>query len=797
MTYDAANTGNGVINFATPLATKSIPDDMNVSSGTSTSEVTSSKSLSSSEVSSTADVDMTSEDHPDLNYKSTKNMALPNSSVPRSFAPIELLPPELITHVFSFLTEKENQYFTLLVCKSWYSATVDTLWFRPNILQLPTLELLLKTLDTPPAQLTVDYASLLRRINLTNLPQVVEDSMLLRMATCTKLERLTLAGCSKLTDDSLVPLLERNQGILSVDITNLEMITDKTLMVLANNCPKLQGLYASGCKRLTDSSINALARNCPNLKRMKLNGCHLLTDGPLRNLINSCPLLVELDLTGCMAITDDTARLAFTHLSQLREYRLSLDVNITDHTLLTIPSKLSLDKLRIIDFSGCALLTDEGVGRLVSLAPRLRNVVLAKCYNITDRGLLHLTKLGRNLHYMHLGHCNNITNMGVGNLVRACNRIQYIDVACCNQLQDQAVKDIAQLPKLRRVGLVKCQNITDIGISAFTQRGTQDNTLERIHLSYCSNISLQAVTHLVNSCQRLTHLSLTGVPAFMREDLLQFCREPPPEFTQHQQQVFCVFSGQGVRQLRDQLNILATEHRLQHQRMVEEYINHHAESHQAAANAAFQTTAALQAILPNIHQPFAMASGARPQQHDAQDGQAQQEPIPPPLNVIFNFPQHPAAGLNTGLNTAANPAVNPEDAAPLHILPFHIPNQQVDAAGGDRFTHARYLQLLQEQQHLLALQVMARGGGIPNMVPANHPLPVQQQQQHQQVQSRETFMQMINNPNVNANNTENPGIPGPGSGPGSRIQYMLDLASSLTNRNRPPQENNNNQGQVP
>jgi len=59
---------------------------------------------------------------------------------------------------------------------------------------------------------------------------------------------------------------------------------------------------------------------------------------------------------------------------------------------------------------------------------------------------------------------------------------------------------------------------------------------------------------LLNNCPRLTHLSLTGVHAFLREELRAFCREAPAEFTQQQQDVFCVFSGDGVGRLRDFLN---------------------------------------------------------------------------------------------------------------------------------------------------------------------------------------------------------------------------------------------------
>ena len=89
----------------------------------------------------------------------------------------------------------------------------------------------------------------------------------------------------------------------------------------------------------------------------------------------------------------------------------------------------------------------------------------------------------------------------------------------------------------------------------------------------------QGIHALLNQCPKLTHLSLTGVQAFfLREDLISFCREAPPglfplssffsldfffsrrhpnhraEFTDHQRNMFCVFSGEGVNRLRNYLN---------------------------------------------------------------------------------------------------------------------------------------------------------------------------------------------------------------------------------------------------
>jgi F-box and leucine-rich repeat protein GRR1 len=67
--------------------------------------------------------------------------------------------------------------------------------------------------------------------------------------------------------------------------------------------------------------------------------------------------------------------------------------------------------------------------------------------------------------------------------------------------------------------------LTDQGIYALVERHA---TLERIHLSYCEQVSVQAITFLLNRLSKLTHLSLTGVTAFKTPELQQFCRAPPP-----------------------------------------------------------------------------------------------------------------------------------------------------------------------------------------------------------------------------------------------------------------------------
>jgi hypothetical protein len=110
----------------------------------------------------------------------------------------------------------------------------------------------------------------------------------------------------------------------------------------------------------------------------------------------------------------------------------------------------------------------------------------------------------------------------------------------------------ANVPKLKRVGLVKVINITDEAIHALVERAS---TLERLHLSYCDNLTVPAITYLLNKLPRLTHLSLTGVTSFRTAELQAFCRPAPKEFNDHQARAFCVFSGNGISELRRFLNL--------------------------------------------------------------------------------------------------------------------------------------------------------------------------------------------------------------------------------------------------
>ncbi|GEQ68043.1 hypothetical protein JCM33374_g1709 [Metschnikowia sp. JCM 33374] len=465
------------------------------------------------------------------------------------------LPTEVLLQIFKHL-DKNDLFSLLTVCRDFANLIVEILWFRPNMQSDAAFSKIKEIMKLPRTQTHWDYRNYIKRLNLSFMTKFVDDDLLNLFTGCPKLERLTLVNCTKLTYQPITRVLENCNRLQSIDMTGVQDIQDDIIYALAKNCNRLQGLYAPGCGNISEEAIIQLLHACPMLKRIKFNNSENISDESILAMYENCKSLVEIDLHNCPNVTDLYLKRIFAELTQLREFRISNAAGITDDLFELVPDDCFLDKLRIVDVTGCNAITDKLVERMVKCAPRLRNVVLSKCMQIGDASLRHLTKLGRSLHYIHLGHCASVTDFGVQALVRSCHRIQYIDLACCSQLTDWTLIELSALPKLRRIGLVKCNMITDSGIMELIRRRGEQDCLERVHLSYCTNLTIGPIYCLLKSCPRLTHLSLTGISAFLRREITQYCRDPPPDFTENQKSSFCVFSGHGVVQLRNYLAAL-------------------------------------------------------------------------------------------------------------------------------------------------------------------------------------------------------------------------------------------------
>ena len=191
----------------------------------------------------------------------------PTSATEREFreSPIRRLPPEILITTFTKLASSADLRNCMLVSKTWATNIVDILWHRPLCNNWANMTNVVDAVNNPGY---FQYATLVKRLNLSNLQADISDGTCQSFESCKRIERLTLTSCSKLTDLGVMFLVKGRSGLLALDVTGLELLTDVSILKVAEECRRLQGLNVTDCPRITDDSIVSIGRNCRYLKRV-------------------------------------------------------------------------------------------------------------------------------------------------------------------------------------------------------------------------------------------------------------------------------------------------------------------------------------------------------------------------------------------------------------------------------------------------------------------------------------------------------------------------------------------------
>ncbi|KAJ6598898.1 hypothetical protein DFH09DRAFT_1129507 [Mycena vulgaris] len=387
-----------------------------------------------------------------------------------------------------------------------------------------------------------------------------------------------------ITDDELATVFAECPHLETVVLSAVPAATDRTVVLLAANAINLQGIDLSGCQQVTDVGVFELAAKSLPLQWIQLNGVVGLTDPCITALAKSLPSLSSLDLCDLPLLSALSVRDIFTFSRKLRTLRLARCPLLTDKAFPAVPASRSstpvaypsgyekplpprptnwldelpplilrhtADNLRILDLSFIGGLTDAAIEGIVGHAPKIQHLRLSGCKQLTDRALESICKLGDHLDVLMLAHVANITDRGVVKLARACTNLRCVDVGFCRNLTDMSVFCLAELRGIRRLSLVRVHKLTDIAVFALAEHALD---LERLNLSYCDRLTLEAAHLLVKRLVRLQNLSATGIPSFKRKGIHRFSDPAPADYDADQQAAYHVFSGDGVSRLRKFLN---------------------------------------------------------------------------------------------------------------------------------------------------------------------------------------------------------------------------------------------------
>ncbi|KAL0573972.1 SCF ubiquitin ligase complex subunit [Marasmius crinis-equi] len=381
----------------------------------------------------------------------------------------------------------------------------------------------------------------------------------------------------RISDEDLARVVEHVPHLESVVLSGVPDVSDRTIVLLADNALNLQQIDLSGCQAVTDVAIlDLIAKSLP-LQCISLNGVALLTDASVSAIAKSTPRLIELELSSLPLLSPVSVRDVWSFSRKLRTLRLANCPLLSDKAFpspysdppqdeyekplpprpITWMERLpplilrhSAENLRVLDLTNCKI-TDDAIAGIVSHATKIQNLNLSGCSQLTDRALYSLCALGSYLDLLLLAQVSSITDRGIVQLARTCPNLRCLDLSFCRNLSDMSVFELSGLPSLRRLSLVRVHKLTDVAMFALAEHAT---SLERLYISYCDHISLEAGHILLKNLKRLQYLAATGVPSFRRIGVRRFSEQPPADWDEDQKAVYRVFSGENVDGLRRFLN---------------------------------------------------------------------------------------------------------------------------------------------------------------------------------------------------------------------------------------------------
>ncbi|KAI9350211.1 hypothetical protein BDR26DRAFT_833377 [Obelidium mucronatum] len=500
---------------------------------------------------------------------------------------MDSLPNELLAEIVKWVKAPLDLLSIALTSRRLSEHAVECIWARPRfstqqqIIQFANV--LLAPLRNKDLTQALNYSRLIRKLSFSSFKRQTSssdiDSVIPQLFACLvfeRLERLSLAGL-KLHQSTLASICLSCPSLLSLDAGGVQIETDALLVnsvaVLPVIIPNsLVSLNLSGIAEVKNSDIISISSTLSNLKRLWLDNCVNVGDGAIAALALNCPKLAELYISNLPNLTfksiasilsipesksssNQCSSTATPVLNNLRELNMAGCINISAGEMLhpTNYSVLPMDNFRSLNLSHNPNLSTSTLSRVLLHLPYIRQLTLMHCSALTDNGLIEsIPKLSKSIQLLHLGNCVRITDLAVIAIAKECTKLKYLDLANLS-ITDASCEQISKtLTRLRRLSIVKCRNISSLSLHHLQRIAPN---FQRLHLSYCAQLTLPPLIGLLERSRSLTYLTLTGCPLILAaipnpKWINEWSRAAPENFTESQRIQFCVLSCEGLQKFR-------------------------------------------------------------------------------------------------------------------------------------------------------------------------------------------------------------------------------------------------------
>ncbi|XP_062192491.1 uncharacterized protein LOC133895984 isoform X2 [Phragmites australis] len=250
--------------------------------------------------------------------------------------------------------------------------------------------------------------------------------------------------------------------------------------------------------------------NCmPLLRKISLKGNYRLSDKGLDTIISAAPSLSVLNLCECSLLTSSGIEILANKLhSVLRE--LYIDDCINVEAMMILPVLQKIKHLEVLSMSGIQSVCDKFVNELIPVhGSNIRELAFAGCSKLTSSSIKTIGENCPQLSSLDLRNLNRLRDSAMRHLRNGCGQIKTLKLQR-NTFSDESVSQYLEesggcLTELMLNNVEKAGDLTALAIAR-----TCSACLEDLDLSFCRELTNEALGLIVDSCSSLRILKLFG-----------------------------------------------------------------------------------------------------------------------------------------------------------------------------------------------------------------------------------------------------------------------------------------------
>ncbi|XP_042450024.1 uncharacterized protein LOC122034750 isoform X2 [Zingiber officinale] len=256
---------------------------------------------------------------------------------------------------------------------------------------------------------------------------------------------------------------------------------------------------------------------------------HLVSATPTEICLSDCSWLTEVQFENIFSQCD----VKCLKVLQLDRCGRCLPDYVLRSTLAHYPN--GLPSLTRLNLKGAYRLSDDGLNAVVASAPSLSSINLSECPLLTSMGIINLAdKLGTVLTELYIDGCQNVDAMAILPALKKVNHLEVLSVGGLQSVCDKFVHQLIPIcgSHMRELTLAGCDDeaiaafleasggsLAELSLNNVAKVAEQTalaisrrccSTLYSLDLSFCREMTDEALGLIVDNCSSLRFLKLFG-----------------------------------------------------------------------------------------------------------------------------------------------------------------------------------------------------------------------------------------------------------------------------------------------